>query len=519
MSQELAPRRALISVADKEGLVPFARELAALSFELISTGGTAKALRDAGLNVTGVSDITGFPEIMGGRVKTLHPKIHGGLLARAGIDEAVADEHGIGLIDVVVVNLYPFAKVIASAESTYEDAVENIDIGGPAMIRASAKNHDRISVVVDGSDYETILQALRQGEPSPELRQRLAAKAFAHTAAYDAMITRYLGRHTGNGDEFPERLITSFERASLLRYGENPHQSAAAYLGAEPSGASVLRSRQLQGKALSYNNLADADTALGCALSFASTSCVIVKHANPCGVGQADTIAEAYAKAYAADPTSAFGGVIAVNRELDASTASAILDNQFVEVIVAPGVSAEALALFAAKPDVRVLDCGEPSGFPPARALTTIEGGVLVQDVDRVDELGSELNTVTKTRPNAGQLADLRFAWHVVQFVKSNAIVFAAGGQTLGIGAGQMSRIMSTRIAAWQAAEFGLALDQAVMASDAFFPFRDNVDLAAEHGIRAIIQPGGSRRDAEVIEAADEHGIAMVFTGRRHFRH
>jgi phosphoribosylaminoimidazolecarboxamide formyltransferase/IMP cyclohydrolase len=519
MSGDPAPRRALISVSDKEGLVPFAQELASLSFELISTGGTARTLSDAGLKVTNVSDVTGFPEIMGGRVKTLHPKIHGGLLARAGTDEAVADEHGIGLIDLVVVNLYPFARVIASPESSYADAVENIDIGGPAMIRAAAKNHDRVSVVVDNADFATILEALREGAPSLEVRKRLAAKAFAHTAAYDAMITRYLGDHSGADERFPQHLITSFERAATLRYGENPHQSAAAYLGDAPSGASIIRSRQLQGKELSFNNLADADTALGCALSLPTTTCVIVKHANPCGVGQAESPAAAYAKAYASDPTSAFGGVIALNRELDEATAAAILDNQFVEVIVAPSVTPEAQDRLAAKPDVRVLACGEPAPFPPGLSLTTIEGGVLVQDTDRADDLGSELNVVTTTKPSEQQLADLRFAWLVVQFVKSNAIVFAARGQTLGIGAGQMSRIMSTRIAAWQAAEFGLALDDAVMASDAFFPFRDNVDLAAEHGIRAIIQPGGSRRDAEVIEAADEHGIAMVFAGRRHFRH
>ena len=519
MSGESGPRRALISVADKDGLVPFAQELAALSFELISTGGTARALRDAGLNVTGVSDITEFPEIMGGRVKTLHPKIHGGLLARAGIDEAVADDHGIGLIDLVVVNLYPFARVIASPESSYEDAVENIDIGGPAMIRAAAKNHDRVSVVVDSSDYELILGAVRDGEPSLELRRRLATKAFAHTAAYDAMITRYLGQHATPDERFPERLITSFERASKLRYGENPHQGGAAYRSSEPSGASIIQSRQLQGKELSYNNLADADTALGCALSFAATTCVIVKHANPCGVGQAESPAAAYAKAYASDPTSAFGGVIAFNRELDLATASRILENQFVEVIVAPDVTSDALDRLAAKPDVRVLACGDPVAFPPGLSMTTIEGGVLVQDTDRADDLGSELNVVTATRPSNEQLTDLRFAWQVVQFVKSNAIVFAGNSQTLGIGAGQMSRIMSTRIAAWQAAEFRLPLDEAVMASDAFFPFRDNVDLAAEHGIRAIIQPGGSRRDTEVVDAADEHGIAMVFTGRRHFRH
>jgi phosphoribosylaminoimidazolecarboxamide formyltransferase/IMP cyclohydrolase len=519
MNRASVSRRALISVADKKGLVPFAEELQALSYDLVSTGGTARLLREAGLDVINVSDITGFPEIMDGRVKTLHPKIHGGLLARAGIDDAVAAEHGIDLIDLVVVNLYPFARVVAEPDSTYDDAVENIDIGGPAMIRAAAKNHARVSVVVEVADYETILDALRHGEPSFELRQKLAAKAFAHTAAYDSMITNYLSRQTKSTEKFPARLIMSYNRKARLRYGENPHQQAAAYLSPDFAGASVIGSEQMQGKELSFNNLADADTALRCALAFENTSCVIVKHANPCGIGQAESTAAAYTKAYAADPTSAFGGVIAFNRQLDEATATAILGNQFVEVIVAPAVSAAALGRLANKPDVRVLVCGDAGPPVAALAQTTLEGGILVQDADRGSDLGSELNVVTKSRPNEQQIADLRFAWQVVQFVKSNAIVFAAGGQTLGIGAGQMSRIVSTKIAAMQAAEFDLSLDEAVMASDAFFPFRDNVDAAQEYGIRAIIQPGGSRRDAEVIEAADEHGIAMVFTGFRHFRH
>lgn len=518
MTAAPAPRRALLSVADKKGLVPFAEALKALSFELISTGGTAKLLGEAGLEVTNVSDITGFPEIMDGRVKTLHPKIHGGLLARAGVDDEVAREHGIGMIDLVVVNLYPFANVIASPDATYDEAVENIDIGGPAMLRAAAKNHARVSVVVEATDYDRILDAFRAGEPSFELRRELARKAFAHASAYDAMIARYLGEQSDGTEKFPRRLLMSFERKARLRYGENPHQEAAAYEAAGTSGTSVIRSQQLQGKELSFNNLADADTALGCALSFAEACCVIVKHANPCGVGLADTPGEAYGKAYAADPTSAFGGVIAFNREVDEATAKAILDNQFVEVIVAPSIAEAALEHLSGKPDVRVLACGAPAPFPAALAMTALEGGILLQDVDRGGDTGT-LNVVTRTSPTEEQAEDLRFAWQVVQFVKSNAIVFAAGGQTLGIGAGQMSRIMSTRIAAWQAGEFGLELGGSVLASDAFFPFRDNVDLAAEHGIRAIIQPGGSRRDADVIEAADEHGIAMVFTGHRHFRH
>jgi phosphoribosylaminoimidazolecarboxamide formyltransferase/IMP cyclohydrolase len=512
-------RRALLSVADKKGLVPFAEELAALSFELVSTGGTARLLREAGLEVTNVSDLTGFPEIMDGRIKTLHPKIHGGLLARSGIDDAIRADHDIGLIDVVVVNLYPFAATIAKADCSYDDAIENIDIGGPAMIRAAAKNHARVTVVVEVSDYEAVLEAVRAGEPPFALRQALAAKAYAHTAAYDSMITGYLREQTGSSEPFPKRLLLNFERRSRLRYGENPHQAAASYVGSGPSGASVIRGEQLQGKELSYNNLVDADTALACALAFPETCCVIVKHANPCGVAQADSPAAAYGKAHAADPTSAFGGVIAFNRALDDATADAILGKQFVEVIVAPSVTKTALERFVDKPNVRVLACGEPGAFPPAIEFTTLEGGLLVQDADRGSDPETVLKIVTQREPTARQLEDLKFAWQVVRFVKSNAIVFAADGQTLGIGAGQMSRIMSTRIAALQAIEFGFALDEAVMASDAFFPFRDNVDLAAEHGIRAIIQPGGSRQDDDVIAAADEHGIAMAFTGHRHFRH
>jgi phosphoribosylaminoimidazolecarboxamide formyltransferase/IMP cyclohydrolase len=519
MSRAAAARRALISVSEKKGLVPFAEGLAALAFEIVSTGGTARLLREAGLQVTSVSDVTGFPEIMDGRVKTLHPKIHGGLLARAGVDDAVAEAHGIGLIDLVVVNLYPFASVTADAGTSYDDAVENIDIGGPAMIRAAAKNHARVLTVVETSDYEKVLDALRQGDPPLELRKRLAAKAFAHTAAYDAIIAAYLKKHSGDTEKFPERLIVNLKRKLKLRYGENPHQSAAAYVTGDGAAATVLGSLQLQGKDLSFNNLADADTALRCALAFGETTCVIVKHANPSGVGQADTPAEAYAKAYAADPTSAFGGVIAFNRELDRETANAILEAQFVELIVAPRVSEAALSRLAAKPELRVLAAGPAGPVPGGLALTSLEGGALVQEIDRGSDPGENLDVVTQCRPTAEQAADLKFAWRVVRFVKSNAIVFAGRGQTLGVGAGQMSRIMSTRIAAWQAAEFGHSLDDAVLASDAFFPFRDNVDLAAEHGIRAIIQPGGSRRDDEVIAAADEHGIAMVFTGHRHFRH
>lgn len=512
-------RRALISVSDKKGLIPFAEELSALSFEIISTGGTAKLLREAGIAVTSVADITGFPEIMDGRVKTLHPKIHGGLLARAGVDEGVAAEHDIDLIDLVVINLYPFAATIAQPDCTYDDAIENIDIGGPAMIRAAAKNHARVSIVVDSADYEDVLDAFRNESPSFELRQKLAAKAFAHTAAYDSMITDYLSAQTGEREKFPQRLLVSHERQARLRYGENPHQTAASYVIADSDGPSVISGKQLHGKDLSFNNLVDADTALACALSFDKPTCVIVKHANPCGVGQAESALEAYGKAYAADPTSAFGGVIALNRNLDAATTEAILSNQFVEVIVAPEVTADALSRLESKPDVRVLACGEGKLNTNSVSLSSLQGGLLVQDTDFGSDFDSVYNIVTRQQPDEQQLADLRFAWQVVRFVKSNAIVFVANGQTIGVGAGQMSRIMSTRIAAMQAQEFGFSLDAAVMASDAFFPFPDNVELAAELGIRAIVQPGGSKKDNDVIKAADELGIVMAFTGHRHFRH
>ena len=513
-------RRALISVSDKKGLVPFAEELAQLSFEIVSTGGTARLLREAGVPVTGVSDVTGFPEIMDGRVKTLHPAIHGGLLARAGVDDKVAAEHGIGLIDLAVVNLYPFAAAIAAPGASDEDAIENIDVGGPAMIRAAAKNHARVIVVVDVADYERVLEACRGKKgPTLQLRRELAAKAYAHTAAYDAMIAAYLRGESAAQEKFPRQLILSYERLARLRYGENPHQEAAVYVTPGRAGASVIGSEQLQGKELSFNNLVDADTALNCALAFTAPACAIVKHANPCGVAESDSPAEAYTRAYASDPTSAFGGVIACNREIDEATAGAILDRQFVEVVVAPAISAAALERLSAKPDVRVLRCGGAKAPPARLALTTLAGGLLAQDADRGSDPDAVFRVVSKRKPKKDELADLKFAWRVVRFVKSNAIVIARDGQTLGIGAGQMSRIMSTRIAGMQAKEFGFELEGAVLASDAFFPFRDNVDLAAELGVRAIVHPGGSRRDAEVIAAANELGLALVFTDHRHFRH
>jgi phosphoribosylaminoimidazolecarboxamide formyltransferase/IMP cyclohydrolase len=514
-------RRALLSVSDKKGLVPFAETLAALGFELVSTGGTAGLLREAGLDVTSVSAVTGFPEIMDGRVKTLHPAIHGGLLGRRGTDDRTADEHGIRYIDLVVVNLYPFERVAADPTSSYEDAVENIDIGGPAMLRAAAKNHARVTVVVDTRDYERVLDALGSGGPDEALRRELAAKAYAHSAAYDAAISDYLNRRLTGAAGPPERLSVNYARTATLRYGENPHQAAAVYRNPLSSSPSVIGARQLQGKDLSFNNLVDADAALQCVRAWSDPTCVIVKHANPCGVALGRDLLDAYDRAYSGDPTSAFGGVIAVNQRLDPTTAEQIIENQFAEVIVAPAIDDLALEICAAKPNIRVLEIGRLDGAADRWEIRSLAGGVLVQDPDAanlsLDE--SALRVVTRVKPSAAQLDDLRFAWKVVQFVKSNAIVFAAGGRTVGIGAGQPSRIMSTRIAALKAAEAGIATEGAVMASDAFLPFRDNVDAAAEHGITAIIQPGGSMRDEAVVAAADELGIAMVFTGRRHFRH
>ncbi|HEX6997365.1 MAG TPA: bifunctional phosphoribosylaminoimidazolecarboxamide formyltransferase/IMP cyclohydrolase [Gammaproteobacteria bacterium] len=513
----MAKRRALLSVSDKQGIVRFARGLLDLSFEVLSTGGTAKALRDAGLAVTDVSAVTSFPEIMDGRVKTLHPAVHGGLLARRGVDDAVLAEHGIGLIDVLAVNLYPFETVTARADCTYEQAVENIDVGGPAMIRAAAKNHERVTVVVDAGDYDGVLEALRAGGPAPERRRALAAKAFAHTAAYDAAIARYLGP-AAEAPSWPEPLVLAWRRAEPLRYGENPHQRAALYRDARPASGSVAHAALVQGKPLSYNNLVDADTALRCAAAFDAPCCVIVKHANPCGVALGDDARAAYERAYRCDPTSAFGGVIAFNRPLDAAAAAAILDRQFVEVIAAPVVEPAGRERLAGKPAVRVLETGPLGGAAGGLEARTLDGALLVQEQD-APPAEVELTAVTQRAPDERERADLEFAWRVVRFVKSNAIVLARDRATVGIGAGQPSRVMSVRIAALKAEEASLALDGAVMASDAFFPFRDGVDAAARHGIRAIVQPGGSLRDEEVIRAADEHGIAMVFTGMRHFRH
>jgi len=517
-------RRALISVSDKTGLIELASSLDALGISLISTGGTARTLRDAGLHVTEVSEVTGFPEIMGGRVKTLHPRIHGGLLGRRGVDNKVMHEHGIEPIDLLVVNLYPFESITQAPDCSYEEAIENIDIGGPAMLRAAAKNQDHVTAVVDPGDYAELIQTLaeRQGT-SWSLRRRLAAKAFAHTARYDGLIANWLGTHADSDhvEQFPPQLNLNYTRRAQLRYGENPHQGAALYLEAHPPAGTVATSRVLAGKELSYNNIADADAALECVKAFHKTpACVIVKHANPCGVALGTSAAEAYEHAYATDPLSAFGGIIAFNQPLDAATAGAILERQFVEVVIAPEVDNAALALFSKKPNVRVLAFGTFVDQPETVLdFKRIAGGLLVQEADRDTLMMTDLKVVSKRVPDAGELHDLLFAWHVAMFVKSNAIVYARQGRTIGIGAGQMSRVISAKIASLKALEAKLEVRGSVMASDAFFPFRDGIDAAAEAGIRAVIQPGGSMRDADVIAAADENGMAMVFTGVRHFRH
>jgi phosphoribosylaminoimidazolecarboxamide formyltransferase/IMP cyclohydrolase len=519
----LPVRRALLSVSDKSGLIELARVLAARGVEILSTGGTARLLTAEGIPVREVAGYTGFPEIMDGRVKTLHPKIHGGLLGRRGVDDAVMAQHGIAPIDLLVVNLYPFASTIARADCSYDEAIENIDIGGPAMLRAAAKNHAAVLVVVDPRDYPALLQELdtHHGGSDFATRARFAAKAFAHTAAYDTAVARYLSAQRGEAAEaFPDPLCVVFDKVQDLRYGENPHQLAAFYRDGLSRGANVADARVLQGKDLSFNNIADADTAIECVRQFAQAACVIVKHANPCGAALGASPLAAYEAAYRTDPTSAFGGIIAFNRELDAETAATITERQFVEVLAVPAVHADAAHILAAKPNVRVLVLGE---LKPRRGAEpewrSVSGGLLAQTRDLEDLEEAALTVPTRRQPSADELEDLRFAWRVCKFVKSNAIVFARARATLGIGAGQMSRVYSTRIAAMKASDEGLALSGAVMASDAFLPFRDNLDVAAQYGIRAVIQPGGSKRDAEVTAAADAHDMAMVFTGVRHFRH
>ncbi len=516
--------RALISVSDKAGIVEFSRELAGFGVEILSTGGTAKLLREAGLAVKDVSEFTGFPEMLDGRVKTLHPKVHGGLLGMRGNPEHVATmkAHGIEPIDMVVVNLYPFEATVAKPDCTLEDAIENIDIGGPTMLRSAAKNNADVTVLVDHADYRRVLDEMKGsgGSVSRETNFRLAVKVYQLTAAYDGAISNWLGRKLGEESaDFPPTLTLQFMKAQGMRYGENPHQKAAFYVEKDVKEASVATARQLQGKELSYNNIGDTDAALECIKQFSEgAACVIVKHANPCGVALGATIREAYERAYATDPESAFGGIIACNRELDAETAKAIVDRQFVEVIIAPRVSPAAVEIVAAKKNVRLLECGEWPAEPLQRLdLKRVNGGLLVQETDLA--LYDSLKVVTRRAPTDKEMVDLLFTWRVAKFVKSNAIVYGRDGMTIGVGAGQMSRVNSARIAAIKAEHAGLEVKGAVMASDAFFPFRDGLDNAAAVGVTAVIQPGGSMRDAEVIAAADEHGIAMVFTSMRHFRH
>ena len=516
-------QRALLSVSDKTGLVDFARALASAGVELLSTGGTARALRDAGLAVIDVSEYTGFPEMLDGRVKTLHPKVHGGILARRDLPEHVAtmEKHGMGTIDLVCVNLYPFVATV-SKPHTLDDAIENIDIGGPAMVRSSAKNYRHVAIVTDPADYPLLATEMQAngGALTDATRFNLAKKAFSHTAEYDGAISNYLTalNDSGEREAFGEKLNLQFSRAQTCRYGENPHQAGAFYVEANAPAGTIATARQIQGKELSYNNIADTDAALECVKQFdAAPACVIVKHANPCGVAYGATLLEAYNRAYQTDPESAFGGIIAFNGRLDGATAAAIVERQFVEVIIAPEVSPEASAAVAAKKNVRLLECGQWAGSIAQLDMKRVAGGLLVQDADVL--LHGELKTVTDRAPSAAEMDDLLFAWRVAKFVKSNAIVYARDRMTVGVGAGQMSRVNSARIAAIKAEHAGLPVPGSVMASDAFFPFRDGIDQAAAAGIKAVIQPGGSMRDDEVIAAANEHGIAMVFTGTRHFRH
>jgi len=513
--------RALVSVSDKSGILEFCRELEQLGIELLSTGGTAKLLAGNNIAVTEVSDYTGFPEMMAGRVKTLHPKVHGGILGRRGTDDAVMKANGIKAIDMVVVNLYPFEQTVANPDCDLETAIENIDIGGPTMIRAAAKNHTDVAVIVDPADYQPILSELstQDGCLSQQTRFNLALTSFEHTASYDTAISAYLAKI--NQASLPETLNLQFHHIQTMRYGENPHQKAAFYGEKNPPAGTISAATQLQGKALSYNNIADADAALECVKSFAEQpACVIVKHANPCGVAIADNILTAYNLAYATDPTSAFGGIIAFNQELDEKTAAEIINRQFVEVIIAPTVSPAAQTVLAAKKNVRVMQSGLWNNNPAsALDFKRVSGGLLVQDKDCGRITAAEVKVVSQRAPTEQEMKDLLFVWKIAKFVKSNAIVYGKEGRTIGIGAGQMSRVYSAKIAGIKAADEDLEVPGSVMASDAFFPFRDGIDAAAEAGITAVIQPGGSIRDEEVIAAANENDIAMVFTGMRHFRH
>ena len=522
--------QALLSVSDKTGVVEFARALDRLGVRLLSTGGTAKAIADAGLPVTEIGTYTGFPEMLDGRVKTLHPKVHAGILARRDVaaHAAALEQHAIPPIDLVVVNLYPFRETVAKPGCSLEDAIENIDIGGPTLLRAAAKNWAHVGVVVDPADYAGLAAELARSARvlSTATRFALARKAFSHTAAYDGAISNWLTARApdGSASEFPDRVNLHADKVQDLRYGENPHQHAAFYRDDDPPPGTLARYRQLQGKELSYNNIADSDAAWECVKAFAdddAAACVIVKHANPCGVALGATPLDAYGRAFATDPVSAFGGIIAFNRPVDGETVEAIAA-QFVEVLIAPGYNDDALAVIAAKKAVRVLEIAMPAKSPqgaPAWDFKRVGGGFLVQTPDSQPTTASDIKVVTRKAPTAQQIGDLLFAWRVAKFVKSNAIVYCRDGRTLGIGAGQMSRVDSTRIAAIKAANASLPLADSVVASDAFFPFRDGLDVVADNGAIAVIQPGGSVRDDEVIAAADERGIAMVFTGVRHFRH
>lgn len=523
-------RRALISVSDKTGIVDFARALSERDIEILSTGGTCKLLSDNGIAVVEVSDYTGHPEMMDGRVKTLHPKIHGGILGRRGIDDDVMTKHQIDPIDMVVVNLYPFAQTVANPDCSLEDAIENIDIGGPTMVRSAAKNHKDVAIVVNSSDYQRVLEEMIANNNSLNAQTRfdLAVAAFEHTAAYDGMIANYFGtmvpsygkaQENDPSSKFPRTINFQFKKKQDMRYGENSHQQAAFYVEDETPAGSVASAKQLQGKALSYNNIADTDSALECVKEFEEPACVIVKHANPCGVAIADDILTAYQRAFSTDPTSSFGGIIAFNRELDADTAEAIISRQFVEVIIAPSVSSDARQIVAAKKNIRLLEAGAWQGKAQGYQLKRVNGGLLVQDRDTGMVPKDALKVVTKRTPTEQELNDALFCWKVAKFVKSNAIVYAKDHMTIGVGAGQMSRVYSAKIAGIKAHDEGLEVAGSVMASDAFFPFRDGIDAAAEAGVTCVIQPGGSIRDEEVIAAADEHNIAMVFTGMRHFFH
>ena len=517
--------RALISVSDKTGIVEFAQALSAQGVEILSTGGTHRLLNENGVAVREVSDYTGFPEMMDGRVKTLHPKVHGGILGRRGTDDAVMEEHGILGIDMVVVNLYPFAATVADPNCDLPTAIENIDIGGPTMVRSAAKNHKDVAIVVNAGDYSAVLDEMQNqdGQLDYETRYNLMVKAFEHTAGYDGMIANHFGaRNTQNeARDFPNTFNAQYIKKQEMRYGENPHQNAAFYVEEDPAGASIATATQLQGKELSYNNIADTDAALECVKQFDQPTCVIVEHANPCGVAVATDIKTAYDLAFATDPESAFGGIIAFNRELDAATAEAICERQFVEVIIAPSISDAAKDAISAKKNVRLLECGEWDTSTEAKGFDfkRVNGGLLIQDRDKGMVTAKDLKVVTERKPTEEEFDDMLFAWKVAKMVKSNAIIYTKNNQTIGVGAGQMSRVNSARIAAIKAEHAGLEVKGAVMASDAFFPFRDGIDNAADVGISCVIQPGGSIRDDEVIAAANEHGMTMVFTSMRHFRH